>query len=155
MELLLVLIIQACINLLPTVPTQPVLMTTQINVEGSIFTCEVADTEETRERGLMYRTTLGDNACMVFVFPKVEVYPFWMKNTLIPLDIVWLDQDHHVVAFNENTPPCKEAVGPEYVRGDMCPVYNPKTLARYVLEFKAGKIGLLKLKLGDKIEMEL
>jgi len=54
---------------------------------------------------------------MVFIFEDVGFYPFWMKNTLIPLDMIWLDADHRVVSVAESVPPCK---------ADPCPTSHPR-----------------------------
>ena len=67
--------------------------------DGTRVRVEVADTEATRQRGLMFRDTLAPNEGMLFVFDASGFYPFWMKNTLIPLDILWLEADGRVVSI--------------------------------------------------------
>src|SRR3954452_23595579 len=90
---------------------------------------EIVDTPETVERGLMFRTSLGPNEGMLFVFEKTGLYPFWMKNTLIPLDIIWIDEQWRIVSIAASVPPC---------RADPCPTYPPAGDARFVVEVAAG-----------------
>lgn len=109
------------------------------------FSVETAETPEVREKGLMFRKTLGQNEGVLFIFPKEENYFFWMKNTLIPLDIIWINQNKEVVFISENNQPCEE---------NDCPLISPDEKAKYALEINAGlteKMGLLK---GNKIEFK-
>jgi uncharacterized membrane protein (UPF0127 family) len=94
----------------------------------SVFV-EVAADDSTREQGLMFRDRLPGDRGMIFLFPATNEYAFWMKNTLIPLDMIWIDEQRHVVHVAHDVPPCK---------ADPCPSYPPKALARYVLELQAG-----------------
>ena len=79
---------------------------------------------------------------MLFVFPEEDYRSFWMKNTLISLDIIYLNRDRQIVDMFVSVPPCC---------GDPCPAYASKFPARYVLEIKGGMAKKLKLKIGDKI----
>jgi uncharacterized protein len=109
------------------------------------FMAEVASTEGARERGLMDRTMLDADKGMLFVFEKEEVYPFWMKNTLIPLDMIWIDSDYRVVYIGRNSQPCVS---------DPCQVINPGKKARYVLEINGGLADKLGIKEGDKVNLK-
>ena len=91
----------------------------------------------------MGREELADDGGMLFVFPKPSVYPFWMKNTLIPLDIIWLDPDFNVVHISENLQPCM---------ADPCPVTNPGVEALYVLELNAGAANRAGLEPGSAMK---
>jgi uncharacterized membrane protein (UPF0127 family) len=97
--------------------------------DGYAVHVEVAPDPETREQGLMHRDRLRDHTGMVFLFPEKGVYPFWMKNTLIPLDIMWIDEQKRVAHVKYDVPPCK---------ADPCPNYDPGVPARYVLEVAGG-----------------
>ncbi|MDQ2766457.1 MAG: DUF192 domain-containing protein, partial [Gemmatimonadota bacterium] len=67
---------------------------------------ELAADDDTREKGLMFRDRLPDGTGMLFVFPQPGDFPFWMKNTLIPLDMIWIDADHRIVHIAHDVPPC-------------------------------------------------
>jgi uncharacterized membrane protein (UPF0127 family) len=91
------------------------------------LTLEYATTSEARTLGLGGRTSVPEGHGMLFVFPKNDYYGFWMKDTLIPLDIFWLDSQGHVVSIAANVTP------------DTYPhVFYPSAPARYVLETAAG-----------------
>ncbi len=96
---------------------------------GTSVTAELAVTEEERSRGLMFREKVLPDQGMLFVFEREGVHQFWMKNTLVPLDMIWLDSAKRVIYIAANVPPCKE---------DPCPSYGPDVPARYVLELRAG-----------------
>jgi len=68
-------------------------------------TVEIANTDELRRRGLMYRQNLAPDAGMLFLFPMDEVHQFWMKNTLIPLDMIFIRKDGTVAGVVENAEP--------------------------------------------------
>jgi len=95
---------------------------TRVNVE-------IADTPERRQRGLMFREALAEEQGMVFIFERTGFYPFWMKNTLIPLDMIWLDANRRIVTVAHSVPPCKQ---------DPCPSYPPTADALYVVEVRSG-----------------
>jgi uncharacterized membrane protein (UPF0127 family) len=90
---------------------------------------EVASDDATREQGLMFRDHLADDRGMIFLFPQAGEYPFWMKNTLIPLDMIWMDAQHRIVHVARNVQPCK---------ADPCASYPPNAQAVSVLELAAG-----------------
>jgi uncharacterized membrane protein (UPF0127 family) len=68
-------------------------------------TVEIANTDELRRRGLMYRQNLAPDAGMLFLFPMDEIHQFWMKNTLIPLDMIFIRKDGTVAGVVENAEP--------------------------------------------------
>lgn len=112
----------------------------------SCFTVELATTDAQRTRGLMFRSSLADNQGILFIFDAEGEYPFWMKNTLIPLDIIWLDQNQKVVFISANTLPCVE---------ESCPIVNPQEPAKYVLELNGGVAQKIGLSVGDQLSFTL
>lgn len=97
--------------------------------DGTTIHVEIAADDATREQGLMYRDQLAADRGMVFFFPQSGNYPFWMKNTLIPLDMIWIDDQKRIAHIASDVPPCK---------ADPCPSYDPGTFSKYVLEVAAG-----------------
>ncbi|MGH9161416.1 MAG: DUF192 domain-containing protein [Vicinamibacteraceae bacterium] len=119
---------------------------------GVQVSLEVAATEEERQRGLMFREELAPDVGMIFVFPEPGANGFWMKNTLIPLDMFWLEPDGRIVAIRESVPPC----GNESDLVD-CPVYEPGPGASrsiYVIETVAGFAKKHRVEVGDNVLLE-
>jgi uncharacterized membrane protein (UPF0127 family) len=75
--------------------------------DTAVVNAEVADTPTSRERGLMFRPDLAPSQGMLFVFEEPGYHPFWMKNCLISLDIIWLDEEGRVLSIAESVPPCR------------------------------------------------
>ena len=114
--------------------------------DGGSIMAELAVTDAERARGLMFRERILPDQGMLFVFEEEGIYPFWMKNTLIPLDILWLGRDRRIVHIAADVPPCE---------ADPCPTYDPDIPASYVLELKAGEARARGLKPGDRLEFVL
>jgi uncharacterized membrane protein (UPF0127 family) len=106
------------------------------------ITVEIADNDASRMRGLQDRPAMDPNSGMLFVFPHQDVYNFWMKDTLIPLDIIWIDQDLHVVDIKPGVPPCRE---------NPCPLYTPSGPALYVVEMNQGIAETFNIHRGQKV----
>ena len=121
-------------------PTVTVVISGDLKVEA-----ELADTDETRMRGLMFRESLAPDAGMLFVFPVSEPQGFWMKNTKIALDLIWLNDRKEIVYF-VTADPCKK---------DPCQTYQPIQKAKYVLEVNAGYVKKHGLQLGTQMEFRL
>jgi uncharacterized membrane protein (UPF0127 family) len=96
---------------------------------GAVYSVEVVRTPEEQAQGLMFRESLPARHGMLFPFAPPGVHRFWMKNTMIPLDMVWLDADGKVLFVSADTPPCK---------ADPCPSYGPETPSSSVLEIAGG-----------------
>lgn len=104
---------------------------------------EIADDEYKTQTGLMYRTTLGTHEGMLFIFPNVEFRSFYMKNTRIPLDIIYIDENKTIVSFQKNAKPLDETSLPS------------EAPAKYVLEINAGLSDAWQLAVGDRVSFEV
>jgi len=98
------------------------------------FDMEVAKTPEQRQKWLMYREGLSDQSWMLFIFPSPDFHNFWMKNTLIELDIIRLNKKLEILHIEKNTKPC----GEELSKINSCPSYWPNLQSDYVLEVAGG-----------------
>jgi len=107
------------------------------------FNVEIADTPKTRARGLMNREHLDQGSGMLFLFDTESKYHFWMKNTLIPLDIIWLDKNKKVVFIEHNVEPCE---------ADPCETFGPGEKTKYVFEINSGLAKKIGLKERDYLE---
>ncbi|MFH1326112.1 MAG: DUF192 domain-containing protein [Candidatus Falkowbacteria bacterium] len=110
--------------------------------QETCFKVELAVTSAEKSRGLMYRERLAENSGMLFIFERPDIYPFWMKNTLIPLDIIWLNEQREIVFIKHAALPCQV---------DVCPNIIPAKSASYVLELNAGVAESIGLKIGDEL----
>lgn len=113
-----------------------------VTIDGKQFNIELAKTDAEREKGLMNRDHLDANSGMLFVFNKSEIQTFWMKNTKIPLDIIWINRGRIVE---------KTTLDPD--SPNMTPQYTPKEKANYVLELNAGISAENDFKIGDKVKI--
>lgn len=107
------------------------------------YAIEIADDDAERARGLMFRDALPSGHGMLFIHDAEEPQAYWMKNTKIPLDILYFDDERKLVAQQRDVPPCS--------LGDGCPSYPSDAAARYVLELNAGEAARLQLKDGDEL----
>ncbi|MFC3551656.1 DUF192 domain-containing protein [Lysobacter cavernae] len=114
-----------------------------VELGGQRYAVEVADNDEERARGLMFRDELGAGRGMLFIHERQEPLAYWMKNTKIPLDILYFDQSRKLVSQQRDVPPCS--------LGDRCPPYPSRAPARYVLELNAGQAARLDLKDGSEL----
>ena len=105
---------------------------------------EIADEYSERQIGLMFREELPENSGMLFIFENSNEYRFWMKNTLIPLDVIWISEDMKIVDI-QNAVPCVE---------EPCEVYRPREKALYVLEVNAGFAEENGIEIGDEVKIE-
>jgi uncharacterized membrane protein (UPF0127 family) len=109
---------------------------------GRVIAAEIADSSERMMYGYMYRREVREDQGMVFVYADAGWHSFWMKNTLVPLDIFWLDESFRIIHMETPAPPCK---------GDPCPSFGPMRASRFVLETRAGTAAREGLKKGDRI----
>jgi uncharacterized protein len=113
--------------------------------DGFVVRVEIAADEELRAQGLMYRDSLRPGTGMLFFFPEDGEHSFWMRNTRIPLDMIWIDADRRIVHIKHDVPPC-------HIRD--CPSYAPGVDSRYVLEVAAGVAREHGLEVGDVLRFE-
>lgn len=114
-----------------------------VELGGQRYKVEIADDDAERTRGLMFRDEMGKDRGMLFIHERMEPLAYWMKNTKIPLDILYFDDAHTLVSQQRDVPPCS--------LGDRCPPYPSQAPARYVLELNAGEAARLGLKDGAKL----
>lgn len=105
----------------------------------STFDIEIAETEYESQTGLMHRGSMENNQAMLFIFPNIQMRSFYMKNTLIPLDIIYLDENKKVVSIQKNAKPMDESSLPS------------SAPAKYVLEINGGLSDELNIVEGDSI----
>jgi len=110
--------------------------------QNHCFKVEIADNPFKRTLGLMFQEKMDQDKGMLFIFEEEGIYHFWMKNTLIPLDIIWLNKEKKVVFIEKNVQPCKQII---------CPQINAEKLAKYVLEINAGLAEKINLNFEDQI----
>ena len=115
---------------------------------GVIIRAEIANTMKKRAEGLMYREHLAKGRGMLFTFDQAQPWVFWMKNTKIPLDIIWLNDKKQVIHIARNVPICTRT-------DDGCPQYQPNDPAMYVLELGGGEADRLKLEKGSRLQFKL
>ena len=121
------------------------LKTEKIKVGSLTVLAEIADTPDSRERGLMYRKSMGANEGMLFVFEYPQPMAFWMKNTLIPLSIGYFDQSGRLLDTHEMTPAVTGAVQPK--------TYPSTGDAKYALEMNKGWFTKHGVKVGSKLTL--
>lgn len=110
-----------------------------IEINDNKINIEIADNEIERSKGLMFREKLCNNCGMLFVYENEDERSFWMKNTLIPLDIIFIDENF-IITNIENAVPCKK---------ENCDNYNGR--AKYVLEVNPN----IEIKVGEKVKINL
>ena len=103
------------------------------------FDIEIADNDYETQTGLMHRHYMKSNRAMLFIFPEMSLRYFYMKNTYIPLDIIYLDNNKNIVSIQKNAKPLDETSLPSGVS------------AQYVLEINAGLTQKWSLKIGDRM----
>lgn len=108
------------------------------------FQVEIAATRAEQARGLMFRKSLAPDRGMLFIYKRPQPAAYWMKNTLIPLDILYFDANRRLVSVQWDVPPCK---------ADPCPLYPSHMPARYVLEIPAGTTRRIGVKMGDELKI--
>jgi len=112
-------------------------------IRGICFEAEIAVTAAERSRGLMYREVLPKDRGMLFVFPVEGLHGFWMKNTRIELDIIFIAADRRVISISRRAQPCRK---------DPCVRYSPEGNVAYALEIAGGLATMYGFAAGDLVE---
>jgi len=121
-------------------PLKEVTILSQNSNHKAVVRAEVAADDASRMQGLMFRKDLGKEEGMLFLFPADGRMPFWMHNTYLPLDIIFIGADHRIVDIAERAKPLSDEL------------IQSKGLYRYVLEVNAGYAEQHRLKAGDRVE---
>ena len=116
--------------------------------DGSTVHVELAKTEAERQYGLMERTSLPHGRGMLFIHDHPGQYAYWMYHCKIGLDILWMDQGHHIVEMSADTPPCKGLA-------KTCQSYGGHETSLYVLELPVGSIKTHQLADGQVVNFNL
>ena len=137
-----------------TIPSDSKLQSTEfpkgtIKVDNIVLDVEVADTDATRTRGLMFRDALPYDKGMIFVFDDEQVRSMWMLNMQFPLDLIWFDAKGDVVHIEKNAQPCKSAL--ETAACTFKNADNKK--AQYILEVTAGFVDKFGITEKSKLQM--
>ena len=149
----LLLIATGCSQPVQPQPTEPIQSAPALNVElpqatlgdGFVINLELAITPEEVANGLMFRPSLAADRGMLFIFEVERLPSFWMKNTIIPLDLIFLDSAGMVVDVETDVQPCAS---------DPCPTYSSTEPSRAVLELAAGSVEAHGLEPGSVIDFE-
>lgn len=124
--------------------TRPAQPTVVFDTKNGVVTVnvEVASTTEQQERGLMFRKSLGADRGMLFTFSDTVYRSFWMRNTLIPLDMIFLGEDLRIVNIVYGATPCI---------AEPCDLYESRYPVKYVVEVNAGYCRKHGISVGDKV----
>jgi len=117
--------------------------TSQVCIKDNCFNVKLAITEQERQKGLMFVQSLNENEGMLFIFQEEGIHPFWMKNTLIPLDMLWISKDKEIVYISKDNQPCDNK--------EICNNIVPSASSIYTLEINAGLTERYNLSVGDKV----
>jgi uncharacterized protein len=120
--------------------------TPSVCFDETCVSVELADTAESRQRGLMAREGLGADQGMLFVFPVSEPHFFWMKNMRFPIDLIWMSQDSTVTAVTSDALPCENAE---------CRSFTAGGATRFVLEVPAGFVRAHGIVAGDTSDLDI
>jgi len=112
---------------------------------GQEIKAEVEISQEDLQKGMMFRDSLARGRGMLFVHQAPGLYPYWMYQVRIPLDMIWMDSGHRIVEISPDTPPCK-------TKASLCGNYGGHQQAQFVLELGGGEARRLGLTLGQTLD---
>ena len=114
-----------------------------IIIGEATFEAQLATTDSERAEGLMNVESMPEDEGMLFVYEEESYRSFWMKNTLIPLDMIFIDDTYHIVEIIHNAKPCKK---------DPCQLYRSTKRTKYVFEINGSLSKKYKFEMGDIVE---
>ena len=112
-------------------------------INKKCFASRIADTPQSRVKGLMNQDRLPIDEGLLFIFNEYKVHEFWMKNMNFPLDIIFINDEHIISTIIKNAPPCNK---------DKCEIYKPKNKSLMALEINAGLCEKHAIKIGQSVE---
>ena len=115
----------------------------QLCIDDHCIDIALARTQAEQEQWLMFVKQMNDSSGMLFIFNKSDIYTFWMKNTLIPLDMIRINKQHEIIDIKHATPCTTE----------ICATYEPQGAASYVLEINEWLTDKRGIKIGEKVHM--
>ena len=121
---------------------------TIVTPSGTTIFVEIADSPDKRVQGLMFRHSMAPDRGMLFLFPELGDRTFWMKNTLISLDIFWLNESGTIIHLEPHVPICTR-------KDDGCPRYRSPYKSIQVLELNGGMAEKLDLAVGKQLKIDL
>ncbi|MGI5841564.1 MAG: DUF192 domain-containing protein [Patescibacteria group bacterium] len=122
--------------------------TVNLEIKNKSYSLEIAKTLTQKSQGLSNRDSLCNNCGMIFVYDKESIYPFWMKDTLIPLDMIWVDRQGRVVTIHTAKPQTNTPI-------TQLKVYKNEIPAQYIIELNANEAQKIGLEIGDTINIDL
>lgn len=145
-RILLIILLLIIIYFVFIIFYRPKTNTVSITLNKTKYNFEIAKTISQKSLGLSGRTSLCKNCGMIFVYQREGNYPFWMKNTLIPLDMIWLDKTGKIVSYHNAQPEPNVPL-------TKLKSYINSTPAQYILEINSLDFDKLNLKVGDIIKL--
>ncbi len=112
---------------------------------GQKIRAEVEITPQDMQKGMMFRDTIARGHGMLFIHENAGLYPYWMYQVKIPLDMIWMDTDHRIVEIAADTPPCT-------TKASLCANYGGHQQAQFVLELGGGEARRLGLAPGQTLQ---
>ncbi len=122
---------------------------TRVRVKSLDTAAEIAASDKEKKKGLSDRESLPISEGMLFVYDKLAIYTFWMKDVQFPIDIIWIDKDKKIVDIAQNAQPEPDKNDDELKR------YRPSAESQYILEINAGLAAANGLAIGDQVDFEL
>jgi hypothetical protein len=137
------LALAAAVTCGPSGPPAPPFVAIEAADATKFVRVEIAESDAARERGLMGRTTIDEDAGMLFVWPNDVASGFWMKDTLVRLTVAFISADGRIVRMFDMEP----------CTADPCPVYDPRETYRMALEVRQGALERKGVRVGDRVRL--